>query len=66
MNEYQILEFDLDKALSKKAVDDIFYILKKEGAKNIELDFTNVKHKDFEKSIQNITKLLKEELEVYG
>ena len=61
----QILEFDLDKELSKNAVDTIFGILKKQGAENIELNFTNVKHKDFEKAIDNRTKLSKEELEVY-
>ena len=56
--KYQILEFDLGKELSKNAIDTIFGILKKQGAKNIELNFTSVKHKDFEKAI--------EELEVYG
>jgi len=64
--KYQILEYDLDKELSKNAVDNIFAILKKEGAENIELGFTNSKHKDFEKAIENRTKLSKNELEVYG
>lgn len=64
--KYQILEFELDKELSKEAVDNIFAILKKQGAENIELTFTSVKHKDFEKSIDNRTKMSKEELEVYG
>ena len=66
MNEYQIMEFDLDKELSKEAVDTIFSVLKQQGAKNIELNFTSVKHKDFEKAIDNRTKLSKDELEVYG
>jgi len=64
--KHQILEFDLDKELSKNAVDTIFGILKKQGAKNIELNFTYVKHKDVEKAINKRTNLSKEELEVYG
>ena len=64
--KYQIIEFDLDKELSKDAVDNIFSILKKEGAENIELNFTNVKHKNYEKSINNQIRMTKEEQEVYG
>lgn len=35
----QIIEFSLDYELPKEAVDDIFQILKKQNAENINLDF---------------------------
>lgn len=39
----QIIEFSLDYELPKEAVDNIFQILKKENAENINLDFLDTK-----------------------
>ena len=44
--KYQILEFELDGELPKDAVDEIFSILREKGAKNIDLDFVDIKYND--------------------
>lgn len=67
----QIIEYSLDYELPKDAVDDIFQILKKENAENINLDFldtkiekikelnNNFKNYNYKKAIEDVLRIFK-------
>ena len=61
----QKLTFELDKELPQASVDELFYLLKDAGAKNIELDWDEGCVKEM-KSIKHLTQLTEEEIEDGG
>jgi len=60
----QKVTFELDKQLDNASVDELIYLLKDAGAKNIEIDWDEGYIK--EKVLKNITQLSKEEIEDGG
>jgi hypothetical protein len=61
----QKITFELDKKLDNATVDEIFYLLKDVGAKNIELDWDEGCVKEM-KALKHFIQLTKEEIEDGG
>ena len=61
----QKVTFELDKQLDNASVDELIYLLKDAGAKNIEIDWDEGCVKEV-KAINTLTQLTKDEIEDGG